>query len=242
MNQATRPEPESWDEATDLRRFWWLIPPLTFAFLTIGVIYQTGSLRGGDGLERKDEEVHQVFRVGDAPEIDIDNISGEILVEPGDVGTIEVSVQRQGVGTSEEAAFANLTRLQIRMQQFGDRVTVTTFEDPPSGIAGGTRAQIHVIVPRSAAVRASTGSGLVQVNGVEGDIQARTGLGTVDVIVVRDAAFNLVVSATRLTTNFDLVTQKGASDQSIRATVGVNPRRTFLLSAPSGSVIIRHPE
>ena len=114
MSQAARPKPESWDEATDIRRFWWVLPPLTFAFLTIGVIYQTGSLRGGDGLERKDEEVHQTFSVGAAPEIDIDNLSGEILIEPGEDGVIEVTVQRQGIGPTEDVAFANLTRLQLR--------------------------------------------------------------------------------------------------------------------------------
>ena len=239
MSAGNQLKPESWDEATDLRRFWWIVPPLTFALLTAGVIWLTGTLRPEQGLRQRAEEVHQVFPVTGATRIVVENISGDVTVRAGDPNEVDVTVQRQGIGATELMAFDSLGRLQLRMEYEGDQLTISTFEDPPAEIAGGTRAQITIRVPRLSAVDIVTGSGAILVAGIDGDVSARVPHGSIDLGLSPDLSFRLKVSGLRLTTDFSIVAEAGQSLTSFAGTVGPNPTRTMLLAAPNGEILVR---
>ena len=47
MSKAIHPAAESWDEARDWRRFWWLLPPLTFVMITLSMAWLTGFRNDG---------------------------------------------------------------------------------------------------------------------------------------------------------------------------------------------------
>ena len=241
MTRASGPTPESWDEATDIRRFWWLVPPVTFAILTAVVLSVAGALRTTNGSKQAREEVHEEVRVGERPRVQIENIGGDVIVQADADGIVRVSVQRFGIGASEGAAATNLLALRLNVTPTAQGVTIRVFEDPPLGIAGGTRATITVTVPRLAAVDVHTQSGLVHVVGVDGGITARSDNGNLDIEVDDDPGFLLTAAGPRLTTDFDMIPEPGSSARSIKARVGQNPERSLLLSS-SGTILLRRSQ
>ena len=234
-----RVKPESWDEATDVRRFWWVLPPLTFALLTVAAIWLTGELRPGDSLKERADEVHQVFPVTGATHLTIENIAGDVTIQAGHPNEVDITVQRQGVGITEAIAFDNLARLQLRIERTADGVSISTTEDPPAEVRGGTRAQITIRIPRLSTVDVVTGTGKIVIAGVDGDVSARVARGDIDLGLSPDLSFKVKVSGVRLTTDFVIAADPGQSLTSYAGTVGVKPSRTMLLAAPAGTILLR---
>jgi hypothetical protein len=104
---------------------------------------------------------------------------------------VRVEILRTGTGATEQEAFDNLTRLESRVVQDGDTITVRTFRSDAAAAPAGTRAVIVVLAPPGAAVEiAATGDEGVTVVDITGELDVTAEAG-IDVEVAPGAAFEL---------------------------------------------------
>jgi hypothetical protein len=119
------------------------------------------------------EQSAMSFEVGDAPVLQIDNFAGNIEIRTGRDGTITAVASRRAAGA------ANLQRIVVEPYQEGDTVTIRT-RQPSSGISN-LAVDLEVTVPPGTRVALTNGAGEVTIDGVEGEISARTGAGNIEV-------------------------------------------------------------
>jgi hypothetical protein len=114
------------------------------------------------------------FDVGEAPALLIENFAGDINVQTGAEGTIEVVASRRA-GSAE-----NIQGIVIEPSQEGDTVRIVTRK--PSDRLLNASVELDVTVPPGTRVEITNGAGEVTIEDVEGEIVADTGAGN---IVVR---------------------------------------------------------
>ena len=107
--------------------------------------------------------------------VEIDNVNGKILVEPGSGNSVEVVAKKKARGASDEAAKAALDRITIAEDVASDHVKLVTKYPKTEGIVlGGSNATVeyHVKVPPGVSAKFSTVNGGVDVRGLSGHVNA----------------------------------------------------------------------
>jgi hypothetical protein len=229
---ARAPRPESWDEARDIRRFWWLLPPATFAVLVWLAVLANGGLPGS-GLDAAHERSAQRFTVGEAARLEIDVEAGEVTVEAAEVDAIEVEVERVGYGDSKAEARLNLERMNGEFQVVGSTVH---FEAASEGLVmGRAKTDVRVRAPAGTELEIFTGAGDVRIDGIDAAITVVT-TGDIDVAVPRDASLDLWVRSTSLYSDFPLSSAPPAEGLEFHEIVGAGNPRELRLESPLGKV------
>ncbi|MDG0865780.1 DUF4097 family beta strand repeat protein [SAR202 cluster bacterium JH702] len=137
------------------------------AILAIGCVTITAGEHEDSGMT--DENPKHSFEVGSNPTIDVTSFNGEIEIITGEDGTIEV-----------DTTLKLPSRIFYSATKSGNAVTVVA-RRTGSGISFGRspQAQIHLVVPASTNVIASTSNGQLSVNGVTGTGEVDTSNGRV---------------------------------------------------------------
>ena len=102
------------------------------------------------------------------------NVNGRIHAEPADGAEIVVEGRRTAKGSSDEAAKANLAKLEIREEVGETRVRVESRPPRLSGFNSGHEIEWTVKVPKGVIVDLRTVNGGVRLNGLSGEIHAKT--------------------------------------------------------------------
>jgi hypothetical protein len=125
------------------------------------------------GFAQVEERTEQIFNVGDAPTLDVGNFAGDVTVRSGGSGEIRVIV------TKRAGSDGQLDRIDVDVREVGDGVQIRTSH--PGTSIGGASVRLEVFVPSDARLELDTGAGNVAVDGVRGEISARSGAGNVRV-------------------------------------------------------------
>jgi flagellar basal body-associated protein FliL len=124
-------------------------------------------------IGRVSERTEQVYSVGQAPMLEVDNFAGNVVVSSGESGRIRVLVTKQATSSN------NLERIDVRIDQQDDGLRIETSR--PGNLMSNASVNIEVFVPDDAQLDLSTGAGNVDVEDVLGQIAAHTGAGNVQV-------------------------------------------------------------
>jgi hypothetical protein len=122
---------------------------------------------------RVEERTEQIFNVSDAPTLEVENFAGDVTVRAGGSGEIRVIVTKRAGSDSQ------LNRIDVDVREVGDGVQIQTSH--PGTTIGGASVRLEVFVPSDARLELNTGAGNVAVDGVQGEILARSGAGNVRV-------------------------------------------------------------
>ena len=101
------------------------------------------------------------------------NVNGRITAEPGDGKDVVVEGKRTAKGRSDEAAKEMLAKLEIREEVGGSSVRVESRPPRMSGF-GGHEIEWTVKVPKGIIVDFRTTNGGVRLNGLSGEVHAKT--------------------------------------------------------------------
>ena len=117
------------------------------------------------------------FPVSGEPDISVETFDGSLRIQSWDRDEVLVEIEKRGASTED------IERLEVRATQEGNRIriealpgagdTVVTFGGPSPSVA------FVVSVPRRVRLRAATGDGSVNVDGLEGDIAISSGDGSI---------------------------------------------------------------
>ncbi len=105
--------------------------------------------------------------------LELINVNGRITAEPTDGDQVIVEGARTAKGSTDEAAKENLAKLEIREEVSGDRVRVESRPPRFSGLSGH-EIEWTVKIPKGVAVDLRTVNGGVRLNGVRGEVHAKT--------------------------------------------------------------------
>lgn len=125
------------------------------------------------GIGRVTERTEQVYNVGQAPMLEVDNFAGNVVVHSGESGRIRILVTKRAPSSD------NLGRINVDVSQQDDGVRIRTSR--PGSLMSNMSVDVEVFVPDDARLDLSTGAGNVDVNDVLGEISAHTGAGNVQV-------------------------------------------------------------
>ncbi|MFN2227122.1 MAG: hypothetical protein ACK2UY_12460 [Anaerolineae bacterium] len=125
------------------------------------------------GIGRMSERTEQVYNVGQAPMLEVDNFAGNVVVRSGESGRIRVLVTKQATTSN------NLERIDVRINQQDDGLRIETSR--PGNLMPNASVNIEVFVPDDAQLDLSTGAGNVDVEDVLGHLSAHTGAGNIQV-------------------------------------------------------------
>ena len=115
----------------------------------------------------------RTYTLADKGRLELINVNGRITAEPATDGKVTVEGRRTAKGSSDEAAKELLAKLEIREEVGGDRVRVESRPPRLSGFAGH-EIEWTVKVPKGVIVDLRTVNGGVRLNGLQGEVHART--------------------------------------------------------------------
>ena len=155
----------------DFRR---LVAVLAVTTLVAGCDMSMGNLTG----RATDEWTHH-YPLTAGGEVRVFNTNGRIEVEPGEDGRVEVRAERIARAATDAGARELLPRIGIKEDVAPDRVFIET--QRMSGIMLGAAFEVryHVRAPRSAVVNMTNTNGQITLNGLGGNVVARTTNGAV---------------------------------------------------------------
>lgn len=116
--------------------------------------------------------VEQTFSVGESPYLDLSNFAGTVRIRAGEDNTIRIVATKKAPGSSA------LDRINVNMDQEGDRVTVKTTK---RNNLSNASVDLDIVAPRGTELQLVTGAGTVDVRDITGRINAQTGAGTITV-------------------------------------------------------------
>lgn len=117
------------------------------------------------------EEFHQAVESGPAPVVRVENVAGEVAVEPWRRHVVDVAATKYASDLSQ------LRSVTIEVRRGGEGVSIVTrYFGPTHG--GGVRYRISV--PQDASVEIRNTAGSVSVGAVGGDVDVETQAGKVD--------------------------------------------------------------
>lgn len=108
------------------------------------------------------------FEVSGEPNLTLSNISGDIEILPGDSDRVVVNYHRED------------ERIEVKMSQSGDRITVET-KYPKGSFRGKGGVSFEIHFPGSGQLEVSSVSGDIKLNGIQGEIDIHSVSGTVEV-------------------------------------------------------------
>ena len=239
MTPAADVRPESWDEARDLRRFWWVLPPITFVLITLSMAWLTGFRNDASQpkLQSRSEQFFLSIATGPAPRVVVQNVEGDITVAGQDGDAVSIEITRIGYGTTPAEAIAALASLRMSARADGDYVRILPADYLPP-VFKRVRADITLRVPRGSALELQTLAGKVTVSGVLDQVHILNANGDIEVLL-DDRPFGVEAEALSLNSAFQLDNGESPSPFVYRATYGGEPVRQLQLTALRGGVTIR---
>ncbi|HKS27455.1 MAG TPA: DUF4097 family beta strand repeat-containing protein [Pyrinomonadaceae bacterium] len=166
----------------------------------------------GYGGYRLTERDSKSFRVNGTPSVSVQTFDGAVTVRAWDKPEVSYTVAKRA-GDAE-----NMQGIRVTADQRGDEVIIRVdFDKAVAGRLPYTQAEasIDLFVPRQANLRVASGDGRLSIEGVSGELSAKTGDGAVD---VRDSRGNLNVQTgdgrIRIS-NFDGAAQARTGDGGI---------------------------
>jgi hypothetical protein len=115
----------------------------------------------------------RTYTLADNGRLELINVNGRITAEPATDGKISVEGRRSAKGSTDEAAKENLAKLEIREEVSGERIRVEARPPRLSGF-GGHEIEWTVKVPKGVVVDLRTVNGGVRINGLQGEVHAKT--------------------------------------------------------------------
>jgi DUF4097 and DUF4098 domain-containing protein YvlB len=168
---------------------------------------------------RFEEVERQTLKVPGATELDLSNISGDIVITAGGGRDAVIEVTKRGYGNTRDEARQQLSYVEARLDTIGSRGDLRVHH------VGGQRnyrssVEFRVTTPAQTRVRARSISGDVSIAKIAGEVTAETVSGNVAV----DAAGRVSLAKS---ISGDIVVSGGAGDEPL------------VLSTVSGSVRLR---
>lgn len=105
--------------------------------------------------------------------LELINVNGRITAEPATDDKVTVEGRRTAKGSTDEAAEENLAKLEIREEVSGERVRVESRPPRMRGF-GGHEIEWIIKVPKGIVVDLRTVNGGVRLNGLSGEVHAKT--------------------------------------------------------------------
>lgn len=115
----------------------------------------------------------RTYAVAQGGRFELINVNGRITAEPTDGREVIVEGKRTAKGRSDEAARENLAKLEIREEVSASTVRVESRPPRMSGF-GGHEIEWTVKVPNGVIVDFRTTNGGIRMNGLSGEIHAKT--------------------------------------------------------------------
>ncbi len=115
----------------------------------------------------------RTYTLSEKGRIELINVNGRVTAEPATDGKVTIEGRRTAKGSTDEAAKELLAKLEIREEVSGDRVRVESRPPRMSGF-NGHEIEWTVKVPKGVIVDVRTVNGGVRLNGLEGEVHART--------------------------------------------------------------------
>jgi len=115
----------------------------------------------------------RTYTLADKGRLELINVNGRITAEPATDDKVTVEGRRTAKASTDEAAKEKLAKLEIREEVSGDRVRVESRPPRMSGF-GGHEIEWTVKVPKGVIVDLRTVNGGVRINGLQGEVHAKT--------------------------------------------------------------------
>ena len=143
--------------------------------VVIGVAVASGWLfftpfRSVVGTATQGGQIEQTFQVGDVPQLTIDNFAGDVTLVGGQPGAITV------VAVKHVAFVGNADRIEVILQPQEGGLLIET-KKPASMI--NAWVTLNIRAPAGTVLDLKTGSGTVDVSGINGGAKVHTGSGAV---------------------------------------------------------------
>ncbi len=151
-------------------------------FVLAGMLLAVAVLAAGCDmpLYRATETVSDVFKSKSTPTIVVETFNGSIDVSNGADDEVVVEVTKRASGFNEDAARANLERVEVSISQNDDEVRVKA-ERHGHGI-GECGAAVIIVVPPGSHLVLRSSNGYIVSEGIRGEIDAQTSNGKIDVV------------------------------------------------------------
>jgi len=116
----------------------------------------------------------RTYTLPDNGRLELINVNGLITAEAATDGKVTVEGRRTAKGNTDEAAKENLAKMEIREEVSGDRIRVESRPPRMSVGFGGHEIEWTVKVPKGVIVDLRTVNGGVRLNGLQGEVHAKT--------------------------------------------------------------------
>jgi hypothetical protein len=130
-----------------------------------------GGLHFDVGAQARDEWTRS-YKVAPGARLEIINVNGKITADASDGDSIEIKAERTAKATTDEAARDILSKIEMREEAGDARVRIEV--RPPRMRGSGHEIKWTIKVPKGVAVDLRTTNGGVVMNGLRGDVRARS--------------------------------------------------------------------
>lgn len=149
--------------------------------VTVGLSVAACDIQAGDGKEfsfgiasgKAQDTWTRTYTLADRGRLELINVNGRITAEPATDDKVTLEGRRTAKGSTDEVAKEMLAKLEIREEVSGDRVRV---ESRPPRLSGfnGHEIEWTIRVPKGVVVDLRTVNGGVRINGLQGEVHAKT--------------------------------------------------------------------
>jgi DUF4097 and DUF4098 domain-containing protein YvlB len=131
---------------------------------------------------KREQVERRTFEVPAAPRVVVETFNGDIRVEAASEGKVEATVTKLGAGANEEAAAAHLEQVKVDFIQESEAIRVVVTRPRRQGLrfAGDSEAGVALKVPPGSSLKLTTDNGGIVIEGVVGDVVARTSNGQIE--------------------------------------------------------------
>ena len=133
----------------------------------------SGDMAFGISAGKAEDTWTRTYTLADKGRLELINVNGRITAEPATDDKITVEGHRIAKGSSDEAAKENLAKMEIREEVSGDRVRVESRPPRLNGLSGH-EIEWTIKVPKGVVVDLRTVNGGVRINGLSGEVHAKT--------------------------------------------------------------------
>jgi len=149
--------------------------------VTVGLSVAACDIQAGDGKEfsfgiasgKAQDTWTRTYTLADKGRLELINVNGRITAEAATDDKVTLEGRRTAKGSTDEVAKEMLAKLEIREEVSGDRVRV---ESRPPRLSGfnGHEIEWTIKVPKGVVVDLRTVNGGVRINGLQGEVHAKT--------------------------------------------------------------------
>jgi RNA polymerase sigma factor (sigma-70 family) len=137
--------------------------------------------------EKAEETVSKTFKTGSAPRLVVQLHNGGIRLEASAEREVSITVTKEARASTEEAAKAALKQIDVKMNQEGDKITLTASADEARSKDVSLGASAAIKTPAGAILELKTDNGGVTISGGTGEVRVQTSNGGVHVTDHRGA-------------------------------------------------------